>query len=95
MVTSISSHNINSLQFYRATNAFKQATPKQESLQPKVDEPQTSSGVDFEENSLLNKIDVDEVKKYAQSMGEENLSANDIKYGLVYGRSVIVDYLVG
>lgn len=95
MVTSISSQNINPLQFYKATNAFKQATPKQETAKPNIDEPQTSSGIDFQDDYLLKKVDINEIKKYAQDIGEENLSTNDIKYGLAYGRSVIVDYLVG
>ena len=30
--------------------------------------------------------------EYAQMMGEANLSEEDIKYGLSYGRSVIVEY---
>ena len=37
------------------------------------------------------KIDVEEIQKYASQMGE-NLSIDDINYGLMYGRSVIADY---
>ena len=36
-------------------------------------------------------IDVEEIQKYANQMGE-NLSIDDINYGLMYGRSVIADY---
>lgn len=37
-------------------------------------------------------IDVEDIQKYANYMGE-NLSIDDINYGLRYGRSVIADYL--
>ena len=36
-------------------------------------------------------VDVEEIQKYASIMGEE-LSIEDINYGLKYGRSVIADY---
>lgn len=36
-------------------------------------------------------INVEEIQKYANSMGE-NLSIDDINYGLMYGRSVIADF---
>ena len=38
-----------------------------------------------------NGIDVDEIKQYASLMGE-NLTVDDINYGLMYGRSVIADF---
>ena len=37
-------------------------------------------------------IDIEDIQKYANYMGE-NLSIDDINYGLRYGRSVIADYL--
>ena len=40
-----------------------------------------------------NGIDVAEIQKYANSMGE-SLSIDDINYGLMYGRSVIADFCV-
>ncbi len=36
-------------------------------------------------------IDVAEIQKYANLMGE-NLTIEDINYGLMYGRSVIADF---
>lgn len=39
-----------------------------------------------------NAIDVQEIQKYASYMGE-NLSIDDINYGLMYGRSVIADFI--
>ena len=47
----------------------------------------------IDENNIKNKIDVKEIQKYAQSVGE-TLSIEDINYGLMYGRSVIADYSV-
>lgn len=38
-------------------------------------------------------IDVEDIQKYAKYMGE-NLSIDDINYGLMYGRSVIADFSV-
>ena len=38
-------------------------------------------------------VDVEDIQKYAKYMGE-NLSIDDINYGLMYGRSVIADYSV-
>lgn len=40
-----------------------------------------------------NGINVEEIRQYATSMGE-NLSIDDINYGLMYGRSVIADFSV-
>ena len=47
----------------------------------------------IDENNIKNKIDVKEIQKYAQSVGE-TLSIEDINYGLMYGRNVIADYSV-
>ena len=60
-------------------------------MQPNV--PETSSGTDLNDNSILKSQDVDEIKKFAQMAGENDLTEDDIKYGLSYGRSVIVEYL--
>ena len=42
-------------------------------------------------NSILNKIDVSEVQKYATGLGGNNLTEDELKYGLVFGRSVLVN----
>ena len=44
-----------------------------------------------EEKISKSPIDVSEVKKYAGMIGEE-LTDEEIKYGLMYGRSVIADF---
>lgn len=79
--------NINAIRFFNATNAFKNQPVKQEIAQRPTEE-----GTNIRENSILRNINVDEIKKYADSVGETNLSEEDIKYGLKFGRSVLVNY---
>ncbi len=79
--------NINAIRFFNATNAFKAQPVKQE-----IAQKQTEEGTNIRENSILRNINVDEIKKYADSVGETNLSEEDIKYGLKFGRSVLVNY---
>lgn len=43
------------------------------------------------ENDVFKGVDIDDIKKSAQSIGEE-ITEEDIKYGLTYGRSVLADY---
>ncbi len=43
--------------------------------------------------NLLEKVDLVELRKYAEYAGESNITDDDIRYGLIYGRSVIADYL--
>ena len=43
--------------------------------------------------SLLDRIDVNDVRECAKTVGEFNISDDDIKYGLLYGRSVIAEFL--
>ncbi len=43
------------------------------------------------QNDIFKGIDIDDIKKSAQSIGEE-ITDEDIKYGLTYGRSVLADY---
>lgn len=82
--------NINAVQLLNAVNAFKNTTvtPSQQTNK----DPEVSSGVNIADNSLLKSQNVEEIRKYAEMMGEKNLSDEDIKYGLSYGRSVIVEY---
>ena len=83
----------NSVQQFSAVNAFrsnKNLKPAEE-LQAK---PEVSSGVKTTSTpSLLDRIDVDDVRKCAEFVGEFNLSDDDIKYGILYGRSVIAEWL--
>ena len=84
----------NSVQQFSALNAFR----SNKTVKPKTEEPQeslnVSSGVKTSSTpSLLDKIDVDEVRKYASYVGEYNITDDEIKYGLLYGRSVIAEWL--
>lgn len=94
MLTGISTGASNQVQTFNALNAFRnsQEALKQENL--KV-EDNTPSGVDLKDNnSLLKDQDVADIRKYARIAGEDNLTNEDIKYGLTYGRSVIAEYIV-
>ena len=82
---------INSVQQFSAINAFQAAkNPKQtEEVKEEV-----SKGIDTTTApSLLSKIDVNEVRECAKTVGEFNITDDDIKYGLLYGRSVIAEWL--
>jgi len=85
--------NVNSVQQFSALNAFKgnKVVKPAEEVQEKAEVhngTQTTSTP-----SLLDKIDVNDVRKYAESVGEFNISDDDIKYGMLYGRSVIAEWL--
>lgn len=43
-----------------------------------------------QQNNIFKGVDIDDIKKSAQSIGED-LSKEDIQYALTYGRSVIID----
>lgn len=43
------------------------------------------------QNDILKDVDVEDIKKSAQSIGE-SITEEDIQYGLIYGRSVLADY---
>lgn len=84
---------VNSVQQFSALNAFKsnKTVKPQEELQEK---PEVLSGTKTTSTpSLLERIDVNDVRKCAESVGEYNISDDDIKYGMLYGRSVIAEWL--
>ena len=68
-------------------------TSTKELSKPSLDNFEKEDKALIDENNIKNKIDVKEIQKYAQSVGE-TLSIEDINYGLMYGRSVIADYSV-
>ena len=91
MISAIGGNN--SLQMVNALNAFKADSNvnKDGNNFANID---TSNGTNLaDNNNLLNKIDVNELRNCAQKVGEMELTDDDIKYGLTYGRSVIADYL--
>ncbi|HNW25472.1 MAG TPA: hypothetical protein PLG15_05950 [Candidatus Gastranaerophilaceae bacterium] len=89
MVNSIGISGVNPIQYLNATNAFK-------SLQAEVPEqiiPEFSDGIGVNQENLIAEQNMEEIKQIVQSIGEENISDDDIKYGVTYGRSVIADYV--
>ena len=84
---------VNSVQQFSALNAFKnnKIVKPQEEVQEKSE---TLSGTKTSSTpSLLDKIDVADVRKCAETVGEFDISDEDIKYGILYGRSVIAEWL--
>ena len=87
MVNAIGSSNINPVQMFNALNAFKAKEPTQEIAD-------ISDGMGVNDCEVLKNQDLNEIKQFAKTVGEENLSNDDIQYGMTYGRSVIADYLI-
>jgi hypothetical protein len=80
----------NNLQNLTNLNISKYA-PKKDSSQTEVVE---NLGINTKSNNnMLQKLDLVELRKYAELAGESNITDDDIRYGLIYGRSVIADYL--
>ena len=83
---------VNSVQQFNAVNAFK----TNKTAKPVEEEPkkETLSGTKTTSaRSLLDKININEIRECAKSVGEFNITDDDIKYGLMYGRSVIAEWL--
>lgn len=94
MLTGISTGASNQIQAFTAANAFKSAQNALNNDRKRV-EDNTSSGVDLQDNNfLLKEQNIAEIRDFAKIAGEENLTNEDIKYGLTYGRSVIADYVI-
>ena len=91
MVLGITSGVTNPISMISASKAFNVAQKPLQSSLPIVDE--TSNGIDLKDtNELLLNKNISEIQKFAKYAGEDNLTIDDIKYGLKYGRSVIADY---
>ena len=84
---------VNSVQQFSAVNAFKtsQVKPAEEI---KETEASSRDGVNSSANkNILDRIDVNDIRECAKTVGEYNITDEDIKYGLLYGRSVIAEWL--
>ena len=93
MISGINS-NISSLQMLRAQNAFAQAkkAPEKQEVVPQVEEEKESissikSSTPLER--LQDKI-IDEIRGDLTSINDE-ITDEDIRYGLTFGRSVLID----
>ena len=94
MLTGISTGASNSIQAFTAVNAFKTAQDALKNEKTRI-EDNTPSGVDLKDNNfLLKDQNIAEIKDFAKIAGDENLTDEDIKYGLTYGRSVIAEYVI-
>lgn len=90
MINSIGNSTVNPIQMFNAVNAFKASEKAEQNSN--INEP--SDGINLTDNSILKNQNVDEIKNVAKIVGENNLSNDDIQYGLTYGRSVIADYMI-
>lgn len=94
MLSSIGQNN--NVQRFSAVNALRtsasQLNKSSEQEQAAVIE-NTSDGVKSAPKGLLERVDVADIRRHAGFVGEFNISDDDIKYGLMYGRSVIAEYL--
>lgn len=89
MVNAIGSSNINPIKMFNALNAFKSTDQVQDKKTPDV-----SDGININDKSILETQNLEEIKQFAKTAGEESLSNDDIQYGLTYGRSVIADFVI-
>jgi hypothetical protein len=97
MVDGINLNGVSSIQLLRASNAFKStktASNDDEIQQLKEQPEEISLKSDFITEGKFrnfNEESMSEIKNLAQKM-DEDLNEDDIKYGMMYGRSVLVDY---
>jgi len=94
MLSSVGQSN-NNVQRFSAVNALRShatvSKPEKEN-ENKIAE-QTESGTKAAPKSLLERVDVADIRKCAESVGEFDITDDEIKYGLMYGRSVIAEWL--
>lgn len=92
MITSISTATTSPIARLNAMNAFKTVQkPVQEMEQVANVNENRAVGLD---NGILSGQNIEEIQKFAKMVGEDNLSVDDIKYGMTFQQSVIADYLV-
>ena len=94
MLSSVGQNN--NVQRFSAVNALRTSAsqlnkPAEEKHDSIIEE--TSAGLKSAPKGLLERVDVADIRKCAEFVGEFNISDEDIKYGLMYGRSVIAEYL--
>jgi len=93
MLSSVEQNN--NVQRFSAVNALRN---NQRVTRPE-NEPEeniaeiTNSGTKAAPKGLLERVDVQDIRKCAEYAGEFDITDDDIKYGLMYGRSVIAEWL--
>ena len=93
MLSSVGQNN--NVQRFSAVNALRTSANqlnKPAETQDSVIE-NTSDGTKSAPKGLLERVDVADIRGCAECVGEFNISDDDIKYGLMYGRSVIAEFL--
>ena len=90
-ISSLVSSSISKLNLNTASRAFEVAKNEPENKEGLVESFKEQDIALMDDSKIKNKIDVDEIRKYAEIMGEK-LTVDDINYGIMYGRSVIADY---
>lgn len=85
----------NNVQKFTAANAFRTSShiTKPENSEADVVIESTSAGTKSAPKNILDRVDTAEIKKFAEYVGEYDITDDDIKYGLMYGRSVIAEWL--
>ncbi len=85
----------NNVQRFSAANAFRTSShmTKPESNETDLVVEHTGSGTKTAPKNILDKVDTADIRKFAEYVGEYNITDDDIKYGLMYGRSVIAEWL--
>ncbi len=85
----------NNVQRFSAANAFRAGSHLTKSESADADNiiGNTGSGTKSAPKNLLDKVDTADIRKFAELVGEYNITDDDIKYGLMYGRSVIAEWL--
>ena len=94
MLSSVGQNN--NVQMFSAVNALKTSAnqlnkPAEKNQDSVIGE--TSAATKVAPKGLLERVDVSDIRRCAEFVGEFNISDDDIKYGLMYGRSVIAEYL--
>ena len=90
MISSIGQSD--NVQRFSAINALRSSAnlTKPKEQEEIIEKQQESTPVP---KGLLDNIDTNDVRKYAEYVGEYNVTDEDIKYGMIYGRSVIAEFL--
>lgn len=90
MITSVGQSN--DVQRFSAVNALRTSAniTKPQELSRQIEEEEVRTPAP---KGLLDRVDVNEIKECAKYVGEYNITDEDIKYGMIYGRSVIAEYL--
>ena len=94
MLSSVGQNN--SVQTFSAVNALRNSANQLNKSAEKASADiieETPNATRVAPKGLLERVDVSDIRKCAEYVGEFNITDEDIKYGLLYGRSVIAEFL--